>query len=102
MILSAIFWRREGSLPTPWVVGRFLALANSALASLPPGKGSSGRAGIGGDSAEWVFGNGKWGEGRRQGLGQEVHGHVCSGITREKRVIKKAIQELQKNRTSQR
>lgn len=57
-------------------------------------------------SAKWVIGNGKWGEGWRQGLGQEVHGHVCSGINREKRgvgkrVIKKAIQELQKNRKSQ-
>lgn len=45
------------------------------------------------------------GEGWRQGLGQQLHGHVCSGITREKkikkgggvggRVIKKAIQELE-------
>lgn len=62
-------------------MGRFLALASSTLASLPPGERSSGRAGIGGEtSAKWVVGNGKWGEGWRQGLGQEVHGHVCSGI----------------------
>lgn len=35
-------------------------------------------------SAKWVTGNGKWGDEWRQGLGQTVHGQVCSGIARKK------------------
>lgn len=89
-----IFWWGEGSLPAPWDgegkrgAGFWLLQTPLSLPFLRE-RGAPAAPASEETSAKWVIGNGKWGEGWRQGLGQEVHGHVCSGITREKRGVGK-------------
>lgn len=99
-----IFWWGEGSLTLGWQGEegcRFLALANSALASLPPGEGSSGRAGIGGDLSQVGYWKWEVGRGMASGSGSgspwaRLQWHYQRKKGGGERVIKKAVQELQK------